>query len=429
MGLTPREKDLTITFDCQFKVKVPDVTLTTLLKAFTYLLPKILVDFIQKALIGYGELVMARKQKPFACPKCGNAERFTWKTRAGKPMEVLTTYAWITLRQMQVQCSSCGTKTSIGRALLGLEPYQRIAPEVRRKLGLLGTLTTFRVAETFMKTFGAAIDKMTIWRAVQKTGEEIAFSLDPKGEARGEADGTGIGIKGIKKRGKELKVLVQYMKGGTIRVAGIDIGSYNGNWNRLFKQSLETLKEFKSFFLVTDGDTSILDGLKEKVKVLYQRCLWHIPHQLKFALWQDKAKVKRKSPEWLSVMGRIYEIVGIRSGIDSDEEIQALVEVKKQSLDALIADCRAKEYKHVVSYLENAKNDLFTGITNKLQGKTTSRIERLFRTVNMRINVSKWTTKGALNVTKVRLAFYYNGFDPENSENPYPEGLNPEVST
>ena len=168
---------------------------------------------------------------------------------------------------MQVQCSSCGTKTSIGRALLGLEPYQRIAPEVRRKLGLLGALTTFRVAETFMKTFGAAIDKMTIWRAVQKTGEEIAFSLDPKGEARGEADGTGIGIKGIKKRGKELKVLVQYMKGGTIRVAGIDIGSYNGNWTRLFKQSLETLKEFKSLFLVTDGDTSILDGLKEKVKV------------------------------------------------------------------------------------------------------------------------------------------------------------------
>lgn len=51
MGLTPREKDLTNTFDCQFKVKVSDVTLTTLLKAFTYLLPKILVDFIQKALI------------------------------------------------------------------------------------------------------------------------------------------------------------------------------------------------------------------------------------------------------------------------------------------------------------------------------------------------------------------------------------------
>ena len=218
------------------------------------------------------------------------------------------------------------------------------------------------------------------------------------------------------------------MKGGAIRVAGIDIGSYNGNWNRLFKQSLKTLQEFKSFFLVTDGDSSILDGLKGKVKVLYQRCLWHIPHQLKFALWQDKAKVKRKSSEWLSVMGRIYDIVGLRSGIDSDEEIQALVEAKQKSLDALIADCRAKEYKHVVSYLENAKNDLFTGLSNRLAGKTSSRVERVFRTVNMRINVSKWTPKGALNVSKVRLAYYYNGFDPTKEENPYPEGV-AQVST
>ena len=33
------------------------------------------------------------------------------------------------------------------------------------------------------------------------------------------------------------------------------------------------------------------------------------------------------------------------------------------------------------------------------------------RTVNMRVNVSKWSDDGALNVTKVRLAYYYNGFD------------------
>jgi hypothetical protein len=29
----------------------------------------------------------------------------------------------------------------------------------------------------------------------------------------------------------------------------------------------------------------------------------------------------------------------------------------------------------------------------------------------MRVNVSKWSLGGALNVTKVRLAYYYNGFD------------------
>jgi hypothetical protein len=59
---------------------------------------------------------------------------------------------------------------------------------------------------------------------------------------------------------------------------GINIGSYNGNRNCLFKQSFKTLKEFKSFFLVTDGSIAILEGLKGKVTILYQRCLWHIPH-------------------------------------------------------------------------------------------------------------------------------------------------------
>ena len=110
-------------------------------------------------------------------------------------------------------------------------------------------------------------------------------------------------------------------------------------------------------------------------------------------------------------MARIYEICSIRSGLDDDEEIRAMIALKTKTLDALVEDCRKKECKHAVAYLENARSDLFTGISNRLEGKTSSRVERLFRTVNMRINVSKWTTDGALNVSKVRLAYYYNGFD------------------
>ena len=124
--------------------------------------------------------------------------------------------------------------------------------------------------------------------------------------------------------------------------------------------------------------------------------------------------MKRKSPEWLSVIARIYEICSIRSGLDENDEndeIRALIGLKTKTLDALVEDCRKKEFKHTVAYLENARNDLFTALSNRLEGKTSSRVERLFRTVNMRINVSKWTTDGALNVAKVRLAYYYNGFD------------------
>lgn len=66
---------------------------------------------------------------------------------------------------------------------------------------------------------------------------------------------------------------------------------------------------------------------------------------------------------------------------------------------------------HTASYLENARGYMFTAIENRLEVKTTNRVERLFRIFNMRVNVSKWSTEGAFNAVKVRIAYYYNGFD------------------
>jgi hypothetical protein len=51
---------------------------------------------------------------------------------------------------------------SITRKLLGIEPKKRIPAEIYRKLGLLGSLTTYRVAEKIGGMFGWAVDKMTI---------------------------------------------------------------------------------------------------------------------------------------------------------------------------------------------------------------------------------------------------------------------------
>ncbi len=214
-------------------------------------------------------------------------------------------------------------------------------------------------------------------------------------------------------------MFVQSKKSGGIRVAGLGIGSYHGGWRALFRPSLAALKTFKQFLLVTDGDTTILDGLKGQVKVLVQRCLWHIPHQRKFALWKDRQHVARKSPEWLHTMSRIFAICAIRTGIEDEAVIQTLVATKRERLTALIAYCRDHGCQAAATYLENAEADWFTALTHRLEGKTTSRVERLMRTVNLRINVGKcelyreywWSTDGALNAVKVRLAYYYNGFD------------------
>ncbi len=54
---------------------------------------------------------------------------------------------------------------------------------------------------------------------------------------------------------------------------------------------------------------------------------------------------------------------------------------------------------------------MFTAFEKKLNGRTTSLVERVMRTVNLRIDVGKWSTSGALNALKVRLSYYYNDFD------------------
>ena len=330
MEATPQQKGITIEFDCQFRVCVVQSSFSSIMKAFLMLLPQLLEDFFQKVLVGFGEYEMTQERKLFACQSCGNDREFIWKTRHGKAT--------------QGGCKTCGSKQYITRTLLGMDPRKRIPEETRRKLALMGALTSYRVLEKFGKMFGWAIDKMTIWRSVQRVGAGIDFVLDENEAPRCEADGTGVGITGIAKRGKELKVLVQYKKGGGIRVAGIDISNYNGSWDKLFQKSIEVIKKFKEpFLLLTDGDTSIFESLKGKVTIRVQRCLWHIPYQAQYALWSGG--VKRKSREWLHVVAELMEICAIRPLVDCPDTIKAMIESKKARLKKVIDYCQEKEFK------------------------------------------------------------------------------------
>ena len=250
---------------------------------------------------------------------------------------------------------------------------------------------------------------MTVWKAVQSMGKSIEFNWDTNEQDRGEADGTGVPVRGKDKWGKELKLCAPYKRNGTIKRAGVTIGDYHSGWDKLFEPTLAVLKSFKTFLLVTDGDTGIFNSLFGKVKVLIQRCLWHIPHQLKYILWSDK--VKRKTSDWLYIMAEIMEICSIRPLVDDMDSIKSMVKSKTDRVEKLISFCAVKGYKHSTAYLENVTSDMFTAIHNRLQGKTTRTVERAMRTITMRSNVGKWRTSGALNAAKIRRAYYYNGLD------------------
>lgn len=392
-----------------FNIDITEPTLKAITQAFFELSRKLIGEFFQTVVERFAEYYMGLEEKPFCCEGCGNRREFTWKTRRGKGTKLLTIFGVVELQQLQVRCKRCGRKIYLLRKLLGVEQKVKVPRETVRKLGLLGALASYRVAQKIVGMFGWALDRMTIWRSVQRVGKEIRFDVDPKELGMGQADGTGIPIRGIRKRGKEMKVFVQLKQKGGVRVAGLSIGNYAGEWDKLFAPLIDGLKKFKRFLLVTDGDTSILQGLGGKVKVIFQRCLWHIPHQFKWYLWKDG--VKRKSTPWVYAMAELLEICALRSLVDDPKVIRQMVASKEKRLSELIGYCRQRGWNNCVSYLENAAPDMFTAVLNRLQGKTASLVERVMRTINLRINVGKWSVEGALNATKVRLAYYYNGFD------------------
>ncbi len=394
-------------------IDIDNCKLDTILNVYSELTKDLLNHFAQEVLTGFSESYMNQNEKPFVCEKCSNNKDFIWKTKHGKKTKIITTLQPVILNQLQVQCKCCGHKFFITRSLLGLEKRTRILPDAIKKLGLIGALTTFRVAEKITKLFGITLDKMTIWRSVQKTADDIKFNIDPDESDIGEADGTGIPVVGIKKRGQEMKVFVQHKKDGGVRIAGLSIGKYDKDWDKLFKPLIPDLKKFKKFLLITDGDDSIFKSIKDIVQVKIQRCLWHIPHQLKFVLWKDK--VSRRNDKWLYALGEILNICTIKYIQDEDRSdvIEKIISSKEKQLDMLIEYCKTEEWKSCATYLQNAKSDMFTGIRNRLNGKTTSHAERVMKTINYRINVGKWSPEGALNVNKIRLAYYYNGFDVE----------------
>ncbi|MEA1911366.1 MAG: hypothetical protein U9N32_06780, partial [Spirochaetota bacterium] len=320
-------------FYCNVSIDIEKPDLKSISEAF-YKIQKIMLPlFFNQVILNFAENYMSLKKKPFICPYCGNEHSFIWKTRKGKKTKILLVFGMTLLNQLQVKCKICGHKMYITRKLLEIAPRKKIPAQTIRKLGLIGALTTFRVAKKIVGMFGWELDKMTIWRSVQKLAKEIDFDLDPGEMAHGEADGTGIPIQGIKKRGKELKVFVQLKKTGGVRIAGLSIGNYDSQWEKLFAPLIPKLRQFKQFLLVTDGDTSILKTLEGKVEVLFQRCLWHIPHQFKWYLWKDQ--VKRKSDEWVHALCTLIDISVIRK-IEDESLIDKMIELKQDKLNDLI---------------------------------------------------------------------------------------------
>ncbi|MFO0793097.1 MAG: hypothetical protein U0586_03440 [Candidatus Brocadiaceae bacterium] len=104
----------------------------------------------------------------------------------------------------------------ITRKLLGIEPMKRIPAETYRKAGrVVNDIPCCEEDRNHVWVDSRQDDDM---ESSAEDGIRNRFQSGRQGTSLGEADGTGVGMKGIAKRGKELKVFVQYKGSSPYRV-------------------------------------------------------------------------------------------------------------------------------------------------------------------------------------------------------------------
>jgi len=158
--------------------------------------------------------------------------------------------------------------------------------------------------------------------------------------------------------------------------------------------------------LVADGDQTPLEAWKEVTKGTYaliQRCLWHIPHQLKYMLWKDKATQEQRK----SILFLAYNAILLRKQVAIDE-FNEYIQLKILRVENLIKTCQKEELKTCETFLKNAKDHLFIIGRNAKDNHSASLTERAVRTIKQRTKHAYWSEKGVENAAKVRLNHFYN---------------------
>ncbi len=412
----------TFIYNAKIEVSVEGSNYDVLIKAFIQSIRQLFEQYMTQALLYFGkrymeEGVLARWIGTSG--RVGSAsggKELIWKSSQGfRTTRIKSIFGWIAVPQLQVQDKVSGRKFYVTRLLLGVERRRRIPMHTLKMFSLMVSLAPYRVVRQFSQWLCGF--RESLWglrNAAIRVARGLFFGVGEGERREFEADGTGIPISSAGKRGEELKVLVQRKVSGGIRVVGLTIGRYKDAlaWARLFEPLGRFIAEFREkILLVTDGDTSIFEGVREKVFVMIQRCLWHIPHEVKYTLWKDG--VKRKSESWCYVLSLLIDACRVRRISEDEAILRAMIDRKRGQVREVIEFCQSRGYHHTAVFLTNAMEDMYRAIERKIGGGTISLVERAMRTINQRINVGVWGREGALAIAKIRAAYYYNGYTME----------------
>jgi hypothetical protein len=147
--------------------------------------------------------------------------------------------------------------------------------------------------------------------------------------------------------------------------------------------------------LITDGEAELVRRLK-KLATTHQLYLFHMTHELTPLLrYQDSVG----KDEAIKISDQLHDLLYVEipepnedplKSLEDKLKIEAHVLKMKKSIDDFILELKTMGYKKEKTFVENAKNQLFTYVENWVKTglsnpKVTSLVERIMREIKRRI--------------------------------------------
>ncbi len=317
----------------------------------------------------------------FKCPCCFK-RLFTRKGLRNRVFK--SVLGRVVLPVLQVICLNCRHRFCPYKDFIGLTFKDRISPTLIERQMSITCKIPYHQAREFVKTcLGIAVSPMRIRKQIDQTAKiirkrpvkaenQVVYVDSTKVKAGSKERGVSIHLAmtaSPKQRGKRAVMKKRFMFLRT------------GNASQIKK----SLKALQARGIVHDGDMD-MSGCAPFV----QRCLWHLPHQLKHFLWMDGMAHEDKQP-WVK---RLIKILFATFGVDA----------MKVSYSQFIEELYQIKCMNAYNHLKNAEKELTVSKEQSFSYHSVAPNEREMREINRRADVGvRWSVKGVENLLLVKM--------------------------
>ena len=346
---------------------------------------------------------------PFGCPGCGVMSDFARKGMRTRLRRFDTAAGVVRVRLANVGCRSCGRVFAPLLLMLDLSGKRR-TDRLSVELAELASQMSFARAGTLARRFGLPGSAGRAHHAVADVAPLLASVGDPDAGGPAHADVVvldGTGMRATKRRlGVDCNIALGIVgRSGPARrrraqtvLLGLTLGQ---GWAAMTPQ-LQGLQP--PAMVVVDGELAIT-RLAESVwpNVPIQRCWWHLPRALRWALYADKANHRWANEK----RAELVELLR-RSAREHQTPEQAI-----RDYDRFRATVGAH---HAASeLLDGAREQVFTCLRPDLRQRLaplggpemgSGVLERVMRELNARTDIggSRWSLTGLRDLVTVQLA-------------------------